>query len=316
MMSNHKYHFFVENDKYGLKDPQNRIVLPAIYDDIYFTDKKSPICILKDDRWGLADIKGNTIVEPMYSQLYPPYNGIVAVETNGKWGFIDYKGKVFIPLIYDDIEDFTKTAKKDFFILNPLGEFLNQLEESWSKTQIMISDIFFVVLLAIPFFGLLFAGETLIPLPLKSFLAIVYVSAITITIMLPVIMLIKLIRSKHIYLNLNLKGIFNFIRIYFGCVLGWAYTLAIILGSVLFLFFGTNKYLGDKHQYTHGIIKKINVSNDEHGKNTNNMDIEISELDRIYNTWIPNDHNYHIGYGCTIEYHKGLFGLYVIDEVK
>lgn len=74
----------------------------------------------------------------------------------------------------------------------------------------MISDIFFVVLLAIPFFGLLFAGETLIPLPLESFLAIVYVAAIIITIMLPAIMFIKLIHSKHIYLNLNLKGIFNF----------------------------------------------------------------------------------------------------------
>lgn len=66
----------------------------------------------------------------MYSQIYLPHNGLIAVEANGKWGFIDYKGKVFIPLIYDDIEDFTKTAKKDFFILNPLGEFLNQLEES------------------------------------------------------------------------------------------------------------------------------------------------------------------------------------------
>ena len=311
-----KYYFFEENDKFGLKDPKNRTILPAIYDDIYFIDKNTPIYILKDDKLGLADIKGNIIVEPMFSQIYLPHNGLIAVEANGKWGFIDYKGRVFVPLIYDDIDDFTKTAKKDFFILNPFGEFFDHLEESWSETRIVISKVFCAALLAIPFFGLLFAGETLIPLPLESFLAIVYVSAITITIMLPAIMFIKLIHSKHIYLNLNLKGIFNFFRIYVGSILGWAYTFAIIIGSLLFLFFGANKYLGDKHQYTHGIIKKINVSNDEHGKNTNNMDIEISELDRIYNTWIPNDHNYHMGYGCSVEYHKGLFGLYVIDEVK
>lgn len=310
-----KYYFFEENDKFGLKDPKNRTILPAIYDDIYFIDKNTPICILKDNKWGLTDVKGNIIVEPMYSQMCPPYNSTIAVAANGKWGFIDYKGKVFIPLIYDDIDDFTQKAKKDFYILNPFGEILVHLEESWSETQILISTVFCTALLAIPFFGLLFAGETLMPLPLESFLAIVYVSAIIITIMLPVIMLIKLIRSKHIYLDLNLKGIFKFIRIYFGGVLGWAYTLAIIIGSVLFLFFGTNKFLGEKHQYTHGIIKNINVSNNEHGKNTN-MDIEISELDRSYNTWIPNDHNYHMGYGCSVEYHKGLFGLYVIDEVK
>lgn len=310
-----KYYFFEENDKFGLKDPKNRTILPAIYDDIYFIDKNTPIYILKDDKLGLADIKGNIIVEPMYSQIYLPHNGLIAVEANGKWGFIDYKGRVFVPLIYDDIDDFTKTAKKDFFILNPFGEFFDHLEESWSETRIVISKVFCAALLAIPFFGLLFAGETLMPLPLESFLAIVYVAAIIITIMLPAIMFIKLIHSKHIYLNLNLKGIFNFFRIYVGSILGWAYTFAIIIGSLLFLFFGANKYLGDKYQYTHGIIKNINVSNNEHGKSTN-MDIEISELDRSYNTWIPNDHNYHMGYGCSVEYHKGLFGLYVIDEVK
>ena len=68
-------------------------------------------------------------------------------------------------------------------------------------------------------------------------------------------------------------------------------------------------------QYTHGIIKDISVSNGKRGKSTH-MDVYILKFDRIYNTWIPNDHNYHMGYGCTIEYYKGLFGLYVIDEVK
>ena len=106
-----KYYFFEENDKFGLKDPKNRTILPAIYDDIYFIDKNTPICILKDNKWGLTDVKGNIIVEPMYSQMCPPYNSTIAVAANGKWGFIDYKGKVFIPLIYDDIDDFTQKAK-------------------------------------------------------------------------------------------------------------------------------------------------------------------------------------------------------------
>ena len=315
-MSNNNYHVFVENDKLGLKDPSNHTVLFAVYEAIDFINVNTPIRICKEGKWGLMDFRGNTVVAPIYSSINSPCNGMIAVENNGKWGFIDYKGNVVVPLIYDDLEDFIKMAKKDFLILNPFAEIFNQIEESWFKTKIMafILNVFTVILLAISFFGLIFTGETILPLPLESFLVIVYVFAIIITIMLPAIMLIKLVSSKHIYLNLNIKGIFNFIRIYFASVLGWAYTLAIILESVLFLFFGANKYFGDKHQYTHGIIKKINVSN-EHRKSSN-MDIEISEIDRIYNTWIPDNHNYHMGYGCTVEFHKGLFGLYVIDDVK
>ena len=315
-MSKNNYHIFVENDKFGLKDSKNQIVLLAVYDAIEFIDAKTPIFICREDKWGLADLKGNTIVAPMYSTICYPNNGLIAVENNGKWGFIDYKGMVFVPLIYDDIEDFNKMTKKDCLLFNPFGEIYNQIKKSWFKTHIkaFILNVFTVILLALSVFGLILTGETIVPSSLELFFVIVYVFAIIITIMLPAIMLIKLIRSKHIYLNLNLKGIFNFIRIYFGGVFGWAYTFAIIIGSVLFLFFGANKYFGDKHQYTHGIIKKINVSN-EHRKSAN-MDIEISELDRTYNTWIPSNHNYHMGYGCTVEYHKGLFGLYVIDEVK
>lgn len=108
-MTNNNYHIFVENDKLGLKDPQNRIVLFAVYEAIDFTDVNTPVRVRRDGKWGLVDFRGNTIVEPAYSFMYSPCNGRIAVEKDNKWGFLDYKGKVVIPLIYDDAESFSCT---------------------------------------------------------------------------------------------------------------------------------------------------------------------------------------------------------------
>ena len=106
-MTNNNYHIFVENDKLGLKDPQNRIVLFAVYEAIDFIDVNTPIRIRRDEKWGLMDFRGNTIVEPAYSFMYSPCNGRIAVEKDNKWGFLDYKGKMVVPLIYDDAESFS-----------------------------------------------------------------------------------------------------------------------------------------------------------------------------------------------------------------
>ena len=106
-MTNNNYHIFVENDKLGLKDPQNRIVLFAVYEAIDFTDVNTPVRVRRDGKWGLVDFRGNTIVEPAYSFMYSPCNGRIAVENDSKYGFLDYKGKVVIPLIYDDAESFS-----------------------------------------------------------------------------------------------------------------------------------------------------------------------------------------------------------------
>lgn len=106
-MTNNNYHIFVENDKLGLKDPQNRIVLFAVYEAIDFIDVNTPIRIRREGKWGLMDFRGNTIVEPAYSFMYSPCNGRIAVENDSKYGFLDYKGKVVIPLIYDDAESFS-----------------------------------------------------------------------------------------------------------------------------------------------------------------------------------------------------------------
>ena len=105
-MTKTDYHIFVENGKVGLKDAADRVVLFAVYDGISFTDAKTPVCVYRDGKWGLADVRGRIIVDPKYDNIYCPCNDRVAVHIEEKWGYIDYKGKEIIPLIYDDANEF------------------------------------------------------------------------------------------------------------------------------------------------------------------------------------------------------------------
>lgn len=166
--------------------------------------------------------------------------------------------------------------------------------------------IIFLIPAIIAIQGFHCASDTI--LPFESLTSTLLISIVVISAILPFIIFTS---SKPVPNESS-----NFSKKYFGCMFSWAIFLSFVCGFTLLLIFGTNQYIGgEMPQYTHGIIKDISVSNGKRGKSTH-MDVYILKFDRIYNTWIPNDHNYHIGYGCTIEYHKGLFGLYVIDEVK
>ena len=105
-MTKTDYQIFVENDKLGLKDAQNRIVLFAVYDGINFIDANTPVVICKEHKWGLTDVKGRTIVDPKYDNIYYPCNDRIAVCIDNKWGYIDYSGKEVTPLIYDEAYEF------------------------------------------------------------------------------------------------------------------------------------------------------------------------------------------------------------------
>ena len=91
---------------------------------------------------------------------------------------------------------------------------------------------------------------------------------------------------------------------------GWAIVLFAVCGTFLFFFFAANNFIGGgETRYTHGEIIKLTES----GKDTK-IDINIPKFDktihRSFSTPIP----YKEGDNCSVKYHKGLFGIYVIDE--
>ena len=104
------YQIFVENGKFGLKDPKGFSVLYAVYDEIDFKDESLPIRVKKDGKWGLVDVKGHVLAEPQYAYISELSSRRIAVELDDKWGFIDYSGKLVIPMKYDSVWDFSDPA--------------------------------------------------------------------------------------------------------------------------------------------------------------------------------------------------------------
>ena len=63
----------------------------------------------KNDRWGLMDYKGNTLIPPSFKDSLHFYEGISAVEAeSGKHGFIDMKGRFVIGPQFADAKAFSE----------------------------------------------------------------------------------------------------------------------------------------------------------------------------------------------------------------
>lgn len=86
------------DDKYGLFDRKGNTVLEPIYSTIEFTSSYPNIIIAKDEKYGLADKTGKIIVAPKYDRLQRNYDGIdktwpIIVEQDGWTYVMDENGK-------------------------------------------------------------------------------------------------------------------------------------------------------------------------------------------------------------------------------
>lgn len=68
---------------------------------VYVENNK--IIINKNEKFGVIDFKGNTLVDFNYDSISISNDDYVVVEVNGKYGVIDLKGNIIIPIQYDDI---------------------------------------------------------------------------------------------------------------------------------------------------------------------------------------------------------------------
>lgn len=104
---NHSEYFvFKDYGKKGLKNKQGIVLLPAIYDEIYFPFENRPFMVRKDDKFGFVDITGKIVLPVIYEYVNNfDYDGDRAhVVKDGKHGYIDKNGKIIIPLIYDNAD--------------------------------------------------------------------------------------------------------------------------------------------------------------------------------------------------------------------
>jgi len=89
------------NGKFGLLDGEGKIALPIRYDQIERANDKFLLAIgqLK----GLADEKGNVLIDPRFDLLEIVDQDQVMVNHGGKWGVLSYTGMNIIPMLYDQL---------------------------------------------------------------------------------------------------------------------------------------------------------------------------------------------------------------------
>lgn len=98
----HNKHFiFQENNKFGLLDLNEKIMIEAIYDDIYFADKKT-LVLKKDEKWAFAKYDGTLLtgfefnrIDKSNKYFLESLFHVAKLDTNKLNIFADYKAKMF-----------------------------------------------------------------------------------------------------------------------------------------------------------------------------------------------------------------------------
>lgn len=86
--------------KYGCYNLQGEQVLPPEYDYIWVEGDKA--AFRKNDKWGLADVTGSILAEPIYDSVTVDSKGKAAViEQDDLYGIMDDEGRIVVPAIYD-----------------------------------------------------------------------------------------------------------------------------------------------------------------------------------------------------------------------
>jgi hypothetical protein len=109
------YTVFEENGKAGLKDEDGKILIPAKYDAIGWSNGKFSVVnnltgYLLNKRWGLINLNNQTVTKDLYEALTPEEGGFFLVRKKMSpaprltAGCIDGSGKEIIPFQYDGIQ--------------------------------------------------------------------------------------------------------------------------------------------------------------------------------------------------------------------
>ena len=94
-----------KDGKYGYLDENGAVVIPFIYDGAK-TFSGLMAAVKKGGKWGYIDTEGTVIIPFAYDELDEfGMDDYCAAKKNGKWGYIDKNNKVIIPFIYDEVED-------------------------------------------------------------------------------------------------------------------------------------------------------------------------------------------------------------------
>ena len=129
------------NDKEGLLDENNNIVLPLIYDEVSY--RKGVACVKKDGKAWFVDKTGEKISPCYYEDGNQFWNGSewAAVKINGKWGYINRDFNFVIRPEWDEVfpganvEDDRIPVKRNgkWGFVNSKGEIVIDLQFGYTR---------------------------------------------------------------------------------------------------------------------------------------------------------------------------------------
>jgi len=98
-----KLSVYSENNKFGLKNSKDEIIVKAQYKKLIRLGNTSWI-IQKRNKFGLIDCNGNYLVEPRYSHVERMFDKWVKLGNEKDYGLYDETGKTVIPPMFSSIE--------------------------------------------------------------------------------------------------------------------------------------------------------------------------------------------------------------------
>ena len=114
---------FESNGKWGYKNDKGKIIIPKIYDGVYFFNEMGIAPVVKNNKIGFIDIKGKEITQFVYDYKDAPYFAwyynnwnYQGVYKNKNAGLIDKTGKEIIPtnLGYQEVGIFNQISENEF----------------------------------------------------------------------------------------------------------------------------------------------------------------------------------------------------------
>lgn len=114
-----------KENKMGIVDNHNSIVIPFIYDSIYAPHLEPYYFAFKDNLCGVVDLKGVILIPFEYKQILEACedtkNGDeehLIVQKNQKFGTISFENKAVIPIEYDSISGWIEYGPPAHYVVN------------------------------------------------------------------------------------------------------------------------------------------------------------------------------------------------------
>ena len=135
---------FQLNNKYGFKDDDNNIIVPAIYDAIPYSIGDRNI-VRKDDKCGVVSKEGDIIIDFIFDGIEELTNGLYAVRVNldqKNWEcyVIDQFGKTIIKNSYKHIYNvgrYIQCFKEAFYEFHSFSSEANRYSYKWQKDGVV-----------------------------------------------------------------------------------------------------------------------------------------------------------------------------------